>query len=163
MADPATLAVIGSIASAGFGAISAISQSKSQQKIAERNAQIAEQQALQIEQEAAFEESLKRSKTQKLKARQRAAQGASGGAVDVGSNLLVLEETAVLGEIDALTIRYRGGVSAGRARAQAATDRFGGQVARQTGVLKAGTSLLTGVTSVSGIVADNPKAFGLDS
>lgn len=159
MADPATIAIVASVASAGFGAVSAISQSKSQQKIAERNAQIAEQQAVQIEQEAAFEESLKRSQTQKLKARQRAAQGASGGAVDIGSDLLVLEETAVLGEIDALTIRYRGQVESGRARAQAGTDRFTGRVARQTGILKAGTSLLTGVTSVSGVVADNPESF----
>ena len=162
MADPATLAAVASIASAGFGVISSISQAKSQQKIAERNAQIAEQQALQIEQEAAFEESLKRSQTQKLKARQRAAQGASGGPVGEFSNLLVLEESAVLGEIDALTIRYRGDVAAGRARAQAATDRFGGKVARQTGLLKAGTSLLTGVTAVSGIVAKNPGSFGFE-
>ncbi len=143
-----------SLASGLFGAISSLSQASSQasnQKArAERNAQIADQQAVQIKQEADFEEGRKRSEIQRLKASQRAAQGASGGGVDTGSNLLVLEETATLGELDALTIRYRGDVQAQRVRAQAATDRFEGrsahQVSQRTGRLQAGTSLLTGVT-----------------
>ena len=135
-----------SLASGLFSAVSAISQGSSQERLAERNAQIAKQQATQIEQEAAFEEGRKRSETQRLKASQRAAQGAAGGGVDTGSNLLVLEETATLGELDALTIRYRGDVQARRVRAQAETDIFEGQIAQQTGRLQAGTSLLTGVT-----------------
>ena len=141
-----------SIASAIFGVVSSLSQASSQQKLAERNAQIAEQQGVQIGQEAAFEEGIKRSETQRLKASQRAAQGAAGGGVDTGSNLLVLEETATLGELDALTIRYRGDVAAQRARAQAQTDRFEGDIAQQTGRLQAGTSLLSGVTRAAGAV-----------
>lgn len=148
-----------SIASGLFRAISSISQSSSQQGLAERNAQIAENQAIQAKQEAAFEESAKRSETQRLKAEQRARQGAAGGGVDVGSNLLVLEETATLGELDALTIRYRGDVGAQRARAQATTDRFQGQIAQQTGRVQAGTSLLTGVTrATSAVQAGREKA-----
>jgi hypothetical protein len=142
-----------SIASALFGAASSISQGKTQKKLAERNAQIAEQQAIQVKQEADFEEGLKRSETQRLRSTQRAEQGAAGGGVDTGSNLLVTEETATLGELDALTIRYRGDVQAERARAQAVTDRFEGEIAQQTSRIKAGTSLLTGVTRVSSSVS----------
>lgn len=150
-----TFAAVGAntaIATALFGAVSSISQGKSQQRLLERNAQISEQQAIQTKQEAAFEEGVKRSETQRLKATQRAAQGASGGVVDTGSNLLVLEETATLGELDALAIRYRGDVSAQRSREQATTERFEGKIARQTGKLEAGTSLLTGVTRAAAII-----------
>ena len=151
MSDPLTAL---SVASTLFSAVSAVSQGSAQQKIAERNAQIAENQAIQVQQEAAFEESRKRSEVQRLKASQRAAQGAAGGGVDTGSNLLILEETAVIGEQDALTIRYRGVVGAQRARAQAASDRFEGRVAKQAGFLKAGSSLLSGATRVARIRAD---------
>ncbi|MCK5642973.1 MAG: hypothetical protein KAJ19_19350, partial [Gammaproteobacteria bacterium] len=133
-----------SIASAVFGAASALSQASAQKRLASRNAAISEQNAIQVKNEAAFEESVKRSETQRLKASQRALQGASGGGVDTGSSLLVLEEQAVAGELDALTIRYKGEVGATRARNQAGTDRFEGQIAKQTGIFKAGTSLLSG-------------------
>lgn len=151
-----TFAAVGAnvaIASSLFSAVSSISQGSMQKKLAERNAQIAEQQAVQVKQEAAFEEGQKRSETQRLKASQRAAQGAAGGGVDTGSNLLVLEETATLGELDALTVRYRGDVQAQRARAQAQTDRFEGQIAQQTGRLQAGASLLSGVTRASSSIS----------
>ena len=141
-----TAAVAIAAGTAIFGALSAQAQAKSQQKIFERNAQISEQNAIQVEQEAVFEEGVKRSTTQRLKATQRAQQGAAGGGVGTGSNLLVLEETATLGELDALSIRYRGDVAAQRERAQAATERFEGKAAIQTGRLKAVSSLLGGVT-----------------
>ncbi|MEE8206860.1 MAG: hypothetical protein V3T82_07915 [Nitrospinaceae bacterium] len=152
------LATAATIASTVFSAVSAVSQGSAQKRLSERNAQIADQQAAQIKEEARFEESRKRSEIQRLKGVQRARQGASGGGVDTGSNLLVLEETAVQGELDALTIRYRGTVQAGRARAQAVTDRFQGDVARRAGIQKAGTSLLTGATRVAKIRADNKAA-----
>ena len=150
--DPATLAIISTataIVSGTFSALTSISQGKAKQRLADRNAQISEQQAQQAEQEAAFEETVQRSKTQRLRSAQRAALGASGGEVDTGSALLVLEKTATVGEMDALTIRYRGDVAAQRARAQAGSERFEGQVARQAGTVGAGKSVLTGLTRAS--------------
>jgi len=152
MADPVTLA----IGAAVFSAISAEAQGRSQQKLLNRNAQISEQNAIQVKQEAAFEEGIKRSETQSIKATQRAAQGASGGGVGTGSNLLVLEESATLGELDAHSVRYRGDVGARRTRAQAETERFEGKIARQTGRLKAVSSLLSGATRVSSLRAKTP-------
>lgn len=151
-----------SLASAVFGAASALSQARAQKRLASRNAAIAEQNAIQIKNEAAFEESVKRSETQRLKASQRALQGVSGGGVDTGSSLLVLEEQAVAGELDALTIRYKGDVGAARARNQAGTDRFEGELAKKTGVLRAGTSLLTGVTRAASSVQSGRQTAGLD-
>ncbi len=151
-----------SIASALFGAVSSLSQARAQKRLASRNAAIAEQNAIQAKNEAAFEESVKRSETQRLKASQRALQGASGGGVDTGSSLLVLEEQAVAGELDALTIRYKGDVAATRSLNQAGTDRFEGDLAKQTGVFRAGTSLLTGVTRAAGAVQSGRATAGLD-
>lgn len=74
-------------------------------KIQERNAEIAEMQAVSAEERGVEAERLHREKVSGLKGRQRVSAAASGVLVDEGSPLAILQDTAVQGEMDALTIR----------------------------------------------------------
>lgn len=112
--DPATLTAISiaaTVASTGMGVMSSIQQGKARQAqaeyqadVARQNQQLAEQQASAQRKEGYDNMVAKRQETAKLIGRQRAAAGASGATVDVGSNLDLQADTAAQGEIDALNI-----------------------------------------------------------
>lgn len=113
-------------ASTGIGIIGAIQQGKAQQEQAEyqanvekRNQDLAEQQASAQRKEGYDNMIAKRQETAKLIGRQRAIAGASGAAVDVGSNLDLQADTAALGELDAINIYNRGLDSAYQSELQA--------------------------------------------
>ncbi|WP_415993064.1 hypothetical protein [Desulfovibrio piger] len=112
--DPATLTAISiasTVASTGMGVMSSIQQGKARQAqaeyqadVARQNQQLAEQQASAQRKEGYDNMIAKRQETAKLIGRQRAAAGASGATVDVGSSLDLQADTAAQGEIDALNI-----------------------------------------------------------
>ena len=112
--DPATLTAISiasTVASTGMGVMSSIQQGKARQAqaeyqadVARQNQQLAEQQASAQRKEGYDNMVAKRQETAKLIGRQRAAAGASGATVDVGSSLDLQADTAAQGEIDALNI-----------------------------------------------------------
>ena len=119
MAISATALTIASMAatavSTGLGVVSSLQQSKAQQAqaeyqadVARQNQELAEQQA-SAERKAGYENMIaKRQETARLIGRQRAAAGASGAAVDVGSNLDLQADTASRGEIDAISLYNQG-------------------------------------------------------
>lgn len=133
----------------GFQVISAVAQGQSQASMAEYNAKVAEAQAAQVREAAAFEERRSRDSARRFLSTQRALYGASGVTVEEGSPLLVMADTAAESELDALAIRYSGSVEAARAQSQAALDRMSAQTYRQAGYLDAGASLLTGASTLS--------------
>lgn len=112
--DPATLTAISiasTIASTGMGVMGSIQQGKARQAqaeyqadVARQNQQLADQQASAQRKEGYDNMIAKRQETAKLIGRQRAAAGASGATVDVGSSLDLQADTAAQGEIDALNI-----------------------------------------------------------
>ena len=75
--------------------------------------------------------------------RQRALYGKSGVEIE-GSPLLVMEDTAAQGEMDALAIRWGGDVAAARARSEANLMKMQGRTAGRLGAIQAGTTLLSG-------------------
>lgn len=95
--DPATLTAISiasTVASTGMGVMSSIQQGKARQAqaeyqadVARQNQQLAEQQASAQRKEGYDNMIAKRQETAKLIGRQRAAAGASGATVDVGSSI----------------------------------------------------------------------------
>ena len=98
-------------ASTGMGVMSSIQQGKARQAqaeyqadVARQNQQLADQQASAQRKEGYDNMIAKRQETAKLIGRQRAAAGASGATVDVGSSLDLQADTAAQGEIDALNI-----------------------------------------------------------
>lgn len=102
-------------------------------------------------------EEAKRSETAQRQGAIRAAVGASGLDVDSGSPLRLQEDTAMLGEYDALTIRSNALKSATGFRtqgmnytAQAGLDDMTGAAASRAGTLGAWSSIIGGASSVSG-------------
>jgi hypothetical protein len=123
-------------------------------QIAQQNAQVAEENAVEAERAARAREAQSRQESRRVLARQRALAGVSGVATE-GSPLLVMLESSRQAELDALRERYAGAIEARRARQQGALARAGGQLsqyeAQQYGRaarIGAGTTLLTGLTSL---------------
>ena len=110
MSDPITALTLAATGlSTGIGVVGSIRQARAQSEqmeyqadVARQNQQLAEQQA-GAERRQGYENMItQRQEAAKLIGRQRAAAGASGAAVDVGSNLDLQADTAAQGEIDAI-------------------------------------------------------------
>ncbi len=148
--------------SAGMGVYSSIRQGKAQAAqlryqadAARQNQELAEQRA-GAERRQGYETMIaRRQETARLIGRQRAAAGASGAVVDVGSNLDLQADTAARGEIDAISA-YNQGMDAGyndelQARddgRRAAAYDAGAGAAQRAGSLNAMSSALGGIAEL---------------
>lgn len=133
---------IGYIGSGVIAAGSAAYLGYQQNQAAKKSAEIAEDAARATENKAAYDEAAHRERVKKIISSQRALY-ASAGVTEEGSPLLVMEDTAKQGEMDALAIRYGGDVAAAQARSQANLYKLQGKQASNASYLRAGTSLLT--------------------
>jgi len=133
MGMTAAVAMIG--LGAGVNASAQKSAGKSQQALANYNADINDIKANDALARGFNEETRHRLGTRKLIGSQRAAFAASGVDItDMDSTAVnVFADTAALSEIDALTIRSNAAREAWGYRAQAQDDRARGVVAKQTG------------------------------
>lgn len=107
MCFPAAVAAI----PVALGAFSGLMQGQQQASQAKAQAAALRTNALYLNNAAndakvrgAIESDQARVQTQQLIGTQRAVQAASGGVVDEGSNAIIQQDTAQLGELDALTI-----------------------------------------------------------
>ena len=107
---------------------------------------------------AAYDEEMHRERVRKLISSQRAAYGASGVDIE-GSPLLLLEDTAAQGEMDALAIRYGGEVEASQKRSQAELYELQGKNAKKASYYKAGSSLLSGGASIAKTYSDSKNPY----
>lgn len=139
-----SLGIIGSVISA----VGAVSQASAAAKAADYNAKVAEKNAAIAKQNALADEQAKRRETQSILGRSRAAIGASGLAV-VGTPLDVLSETAALGELDALTIRYNGENNAQSYKQDAELERMRGRSAKTRGFFGAASHLIGGLSDAA--------------
>lgn len=146
------------IASTVMGAAGAIQQGKAQAAASNYNAQVSEMNATLADRRArdalergALEEQQKRQEVAQLQGRQRAAMAANGVDLTFGSPLDTLVDTAVLGELDALTIRrnaareaYDYNVQGVNGRADATLNRMNAKAAKTGGYLAAAGTVLGG-------------------
>jgi hypothetical protein len=170
----ATLSLILSATSGIVGAAGAVAQGQTakataryQAQVAENNKIMAERAAQRAEEAGDMAAQQARARARALIGRQRAVLAGSGGDVGVGSALDITGDTAMFGELDALTIRSNArrdaeGYRAAGANFQADADlaRARGSSALASSYLDAGGSLL----SSSGAVASkwyNFKKAGL--
>jgi|GEM_PF-671686 len=109
----AGIAVISTAVSTSLGVVSAVQQSKAQQaqyeyqaKIQERNEKIARNNAAMERQTGIEEAREQRRKTLQAIGAQETALAANGIDVSYGTSLDIIEDTAMLGELDALRIQY---------------------------------------------------------
>ena len=120
-------------------------------QVQDMNAKIAERNARDAIERGQLEEQQKRQATAAVIGRQRAAMAANGVDIGFGSALNTLVDSAMIGEIDALTIRsnaareaYAYDVDATNRRADAKLSRAQGRAAVTGSLLEAGGTLLTG-------------------
>lgn len=96
-----------------FGVISSVQQGKAAQaqynyqaEVERQNAKIAEQNAAQVRQQGIEESRLQRMKTAQKIGLQSTAMAANGVDVTQGTSVDVIEDTAAMGELDALQTSY---------------------------------------------------------
>ena len=156
-----------------LGGISAYQEQKAQNaaleynaKLAERNAEVSEMQAKQAGERGELEEKQLRARTSRIKGEQRTAFARSGAAVDEGSSLDVLLDTAKFGEMDALTVRYNAEVEAWGYREEAEGYRGAAALSRmqrRDPWQAAATSLLGGASQLGAAYAMQPSGGGAGS
>jgi len=103
-------------------------QAESEAALREYNAQLAEREAIEAQEAAAYEESKHRKAGERLKGRQRTLY-AKAGVTFEGTPLDVMEQTAAELETDALMIRRGGLIGAQRLTAESQLQRFAGRSA----------------------------------
>lgn len=164
--DPATLAISALVTSSAgtvLGAAGEMQAAKAQSQalqyqaaIARNNQIIAQRRAEDARQRGELESNLQRQRSRLLTSQQRAALAGAGVTVDQDSALQLTEDTAALGELDALTIRSNAEREALGFESEA--SNFGAEASLQTsaasnalssGRLKAGATLLSGFGSVA--------------
>lgn len=134
------LAVVSGVVSA----IGAVTQANAAADASDYNAAVNERNAQIAKNKGVAEEAAKRRETRRVLGKSRAAIGASGLQA-VGTPLAVLEETAAMGELDALTIRDNANKNQESYKMDANLDRMRAKAERQKGMFGAAGALLGGV------------------
>jgi hypothetical protein len=134
-----------SILGTGMSAFGGMQQGRYQAAVAKNNQRLAERQAEDALRRGDLAEDQQRRKTGLILGTQRAGLAGQGTALDEGSPLDIVGDTAMVGETDALTIRSNAEREAWGYRAQAMN--FGAQAdieRSRAGLLGTGASLLGG-------------------
>lgn len=120
-------------------------------QVAEMNARIEEQRSKDAFERGKLEEQQKREQVAQIKGQQTAAMAANGVDIGYGSALDTLVDTAVMGELDSLTVRtntaraaYNHDVAAVNQRAQAQLSRMEAKAATAGGYLGAMGTIIGG-------------------
>ncbi|MBQ8475708.1 hypothetical protein IJ531_01450 [bacterium] len=107
------LGAVAGVAGSAMGAVSSYNQGKTQKaqyeaeaKVAQKNAKIAQNNADQKRQEGIEAARTQRIKTLQAVGAQQTAIAANGIDISQGSALDLIEDTAAMGELDAITTRY---------------------------------------------------------
>ena len=137
------------IASTAMNAIGAIQQGNAARASAEYNAKILEQNAVVERQQASAREEAQRRQSRQVLGQQRAAFAQSGGGMG-GSAADVMEQSGIMAELDALTLRYEGDLRARGMEVSASQERFAGKQAQRQGYFAAAGSILAGAGDYMG-------------
>jgi len=119
-------------------------------EVAGYNAKVQDQEAQQATEMGNIAEMEQRQKTQRIIAAQKAAMGSSGIDIGSGSFGKLLDDSYMLGEQDARTIRDNAAKQAWGYRIGAQNTLMQGDMARRAGSANAAGSLLTGAGKTFG-------------
>lgn len=144
-----TVSLVAGVAGTALSAYSSYQQGKYQQQVANNNALQAEWQAESARERGQLEEQRHRQQVGLLKGEQRASTASKGFALESGSAVDQLADTAEYGELDALIIRNNYEREAVGYTNQAANDRSSGAMAKRAGTLNAAGSILSGASTVA--------------
>jgi hypothetical protein len=126
---------------------------RSARAIGEANAQLDLQQAAVTQQQAQSEADVVRARNLRLTATQKTTFLKSGLTLDSGTAQDVVYDSSVQGELDALNVLYKGNISAGFSRKQAAISRYEGASRSTAYSYAATTSLLSGAGQALSLAA----------
>lgn len=129
-------------------------QANYQAAVANNNKIIADRKAEDATKRGEIEERQHRLKVDQLKGKQRSALASSGFAVDQEDAIGILQDTAQLGEFDALTIRHNAEVEAYNHKVtgmnhQAQSGLYSAQANSQSPLLSGGSALFSGASAVA--------------
>ena len=154
MCDLALALTLGSTLLGAAGSIqqgqAAAKAAKYNNQVAEMNATISERRAKDAVERGATEEQKKRQQVQQVLGQQQAAMAANGVDLTFGSPLDTIVDTAVLGELDALTIRSNAYRESYDYQVDAANKRAGGQLALMEGKAAKTAGYLDGFGTILG-------------
>lgn len=172
----AITAIVTGIVSTTMGIVSSIQEGNARQaeynyqaEVAKQNAKIAQANADQKRQEGIEESRLQRLKTLQAVGSQQAAMAANGLDVSSGTALDIVEDTATMGELDALTTRYNYESQALGLEQQAYNfknqsnlDILAGQNAQKAGTINAAAVGFGGLSRTASVAADwySPSSIG---
>lgn len=156
---------VATIASTTLGIVSSVQQGKQQQamynyqaQVAEENAKIANKNAANERQTGIEEARLQRMKTLQAVGSQQAAMAANGMDITQGTSLDIIEDTAAMGELDALQIQtnYERKALAYEQQGlnfnnEARMDVIAGKNAYKTGMVKGVQTGLNGVSKLTNV------------
>lgn len=143
---------IGAIASLAGTVVSVMGQMSAAQAQADMSQYQAKQSRIMAEdalKRGVAEEQAQRRKTAALEGRQRAILAASNVDIGSGSPLQILTDTAMLGELDAQTVRTNAKREASQHRAQAGLFDMQAGAAKQAGMINAFGTALGGISSLA--------------
>lgn len=145
----AATAAIGTMAmGTATKAVGGFQEGQDQRKYFNKQAQLADWQALDAEQRGKVEEKKMRRQTNQTIGSERVNAAAQGVDVNSGSALDVQADAAYLGELDALTIRKNAAKEAWGYRVQRDDLKHKGKVAQHKGTFGAFDTILSGASSM---------------
>ena len=139
--------VVAAVAGAGLSAYSSYQQGQTAKAAAEYNQEMQVRAAKDATARGAIAAAEHRDKVRRLIGEQAASFGASGVSLASGTPLKIMEETAGLGELDALRILNNAQREAAGYSAQSVLTDYEGKQAKKAGTISAGASLLSGASS----------------
>ncbi len=144
MCDITTAALVLSAAGTGTQVYGQYQSGRYQSDVMRNNAIIQRRMADDAQRRGENEENRHRMKVAQLKSRQRAQMAAKGLDISQGTPSLILEDTAEMGELDALTIRNNAEREVYGLKTRAQNTESQADVVRQNATMSALGTLMTG-------------------
>lgn len=140
------IAAIGGLVGAGVSAVGALKQGEAEQNAANYNAQIAEQSASTIRENAVLNEYRARKVMEANTGTQIGAYSRAGVSTTTGSPLDVYADDIANAELEMSINKYNSDIEAQNAQSQAKMLRYQGEQAKKLSYYKATSTLLTSGT-----------------
>lgn len=140
------IAIVAAIAAASVSAYGAHQAAKSQEDVADYNAKVARNNAIAAKNSASYDADRLRDRNKRLRATQATSYLKAGVTLE-GSAQDVMYDSALEGEMDALSVVYKGQLEINSQGAGADIYKMQGGAARQTGQYAVASSVLSGVGS----------------
>jgi len=135
------------------GAVTAksqVDQARYEKDVADYNAAVDRNQAVEVRNEARIQENEERQRAFELISRQRAVLASRGANIDFGTALQIQEDTALIGEINAMRIRESGEEQATALESRAELTESSGDFALKQGKLAAVGTVFSTIGSLGG-------------